>query len=65
MKYVQIPDELWGVFDPMDGYHIFKSETDAWKTYGKWEKEAYDRSKKGQFDSFWDMTTPQRYVFKR
>lgn len=50
--------EIWVIFDPMDGPHIFRGKIEAWKMYDQWEKEARD----SYSDSFWDMTQPTKYV---
>ena len=53
-----IAKEIWIIFDPLDGPHIFRSKRDAIKTYNKWKDEAED----DVFDSFWEMSEPTRYV---
>lgn len=55
---MKTPKEIWIVFDPLDGPHLFTSRIKAWKTMDRWEIEAGN----DQNDSYWDMTGPFRYV---
>lgn len=57
----KVAKEIWIIFDPLDGPHIFISEKKAWNTYNKWEEEASNSI----HDSFWDMSQPTRYVIGR
>lgn len=50
--------ELWVIFDPLDGAHVFGSKTKAERTLARWEKEADG----DPTDSVWDMTGPMRYT---
>lgn len=50
------PKNVWIIFDPMDGPHIFRSEEQAKRTYRRWAKDA-----ESCFDSFWDMSEPIKY----
>lgn len=56
----RVAKEIWIIFDPLDGPHLFTSEKKAWDTWHKWEKEAEYHT-----DSFWDMSQPTRYVIGR
>lgn len=58
-KDMRIPREIWIIFDPLGGPHLFTSEKGAWKEYRKWRKAAIDY---GPQDSFWDMPEPSRYI---
>ena len=53
------PKEIWIIFDPLDGPHIFRSQSAAFKTYKKWKKEAQYSA----VDSFYEMSEPIRYCF--
>ena len=50
------PKELWVIFDPLDGEHLFLTEPSAKKQLKAWEKEA-----ETSCDSVWDMTGPFKY----
>jgi hypothetical protein len=50
--------EIWIIFDPLDGPHIFSTQKQAEKTYARWAKEANGNS----YDSYWDMSKPTKYV---
>lgn len=59
----RVAKEIWVIFDPLDGPHLFTSEKKAWKVYTEWEKEAQEAEMSA--DSFWDMSQPTRYVIGR
>lgn len=48
---------VWIIFDPLDGAHVFGSETKAKNTLKRWEKEADG----DPMDSVWGMTGPLKY----
>lgn len=50
--------EIWVIFDPLDGPHVFRGKKEAFKQFEKWEREAQAK----EWDSFWNMSEPTRYV---
>ncbi len=57
----RVPKEIWLVFDPMDGPHIFESLKACKKTLAKWHRTAKD----DRYDSYWDMVGPVKYIASR
>ena len=53
------PKFVWIIMDPLDGPHIFRGEKDAKRTFEKWRRQA---KKNGDWDSFWEMSEPAKYV---
>lgn len=53
-----IPKELFIIFDPLDGPHVFRNKREANKAYAEWEEEAANDSD----DSFWEMSKPQKFI---
>ena len=53
---MKIPKQIWIIFDPLDGPHLFKSEQAAKKQLAIWQDEA-----ETYIDSVWDMTNPVQY----
>lgn len=54
----EIANEIWVIFDPLDGPHIFRSKAGAEAQYEQWRRAAGGVP----HDSFWDMSKPVRYV---
>lgn len=54
---MQIPEEIYVIFDLIDGPHFYKSETQALRDLKKWQEE----SNSDPFDSVWDMKGPFKY----
>ena len=54
---MKIPKQVWIIFDPLDGPHIFTSKKKAKIVLKKWQSEAEDQS-----DSVWDMEGPIGYT---
>lgn len=57
------PKRMFLILDPLDGPHVFQSASAAWKCYKQWYKEA--KRDGHTYDSFWDMSEPLEYTFKR
>lgn len=55
------PKEIYIIFDPMDGPHLFTSEEQANKQMKQWAKEADN----DYSDSFWDMKGPYKYILQK
>jgi len=53
-------DEIWIIWDLLDGPHLFESEVKALNKLEKWKEEAEDRN--DFHDSVWDMIGPIKYV---
>lgn len=39
---IKIPENLWMIFDPIDGMYFYRSEKEALKAIKKWEREDRD-----------------------
>lgn len=46
------PKEVYIIFDPLDGPHLFRSRSEAEKAFQQWKREAKDNT----YDSFWEMS---------
>ena len=47
---MKTPKDIYIVFDPLDGPHLFASRNQAERKIKKWEKDA------DSYDSVWDMS---------
>ncbi len=57
---MRTPKNVWVIFDPMDGPHLFKSKKEAQRVHEKWGRDASSNP----HDSWWDMSEPVEYVRK-
>ncbi len=57
---IKVANEIWIIFDPLDGPHLFKTAKAANRQYKAWLEEAEELE--DVFDSFWDMSKPTRYT---
>lgn len=58
---IKPPDEVWIIFDSVDGHHVYGSKAVALLDYKRWEKDAQD----DPGDPFWKMTKPTCYTVRR